>query len=264
MFFFVVLFVWLVYTFPIASAKGKTMNMGIYKIINVVNNHFYVGSAVNFSRRKSRHFSELRTKKHNNKRLQNAWNKYGEKAFVFVVVEEVSDKNLLLQAENVWLKQHVGQEYCYNLGTDATAPSLGLSGERSPTWGRKRTISELAAQSWKGRKHTDESKKKIAAKLKGREIPLEQRIRISRKLSGLGNFWYGKKRPDHGEKVSRAVLVIKPDGATQEYPSIAMLREDLGLKPPTVNRALKSGKPLVRGKLIGWLFKYLDTTPKQA
>ena len=111
------------------------MAMGIYKIINVVNNKFYIGSAVNFSRRKTRHFSELRTGKHNNSKLQNAWNKYGELAFVFVVVEEVTDKALLLETENRWLKEHVGNDYCYNLGADATAPMLGFGGELSPTWG---------------------------------------------------------------------------------------------------------------------------------
>ena len=42
------------------------MARGIYKIINVINNKFYVGSAVDLKRRRTRHFSELRTGKHNN------------------------------------------------------------------------------------------------------------------------------------------------------------------------------------------------------
>ena len=106
------------------------MKMGIYKIINVVNNKFYIGSAVNFSRRKTRHFSELRTNKHNNSKLQNAWNKYGETSFVFAVVEEVQDKALLLEVENRWLKEHVGKDYCYNIGVDATAPGPLGQGDR--------------------------------------------------------------------------------------------------------------------------------------
>ena len=90
------------------------MAMGIYKIINTINNKFYVGSAVNFSRRKTRHFSELRRGKHNNRHLQAAWNKYGEQAFVFVIVEEIQDKAQLLITENKWLSTHVGKDYCYN------------------------------------------------------------------------------------------------------------------------------------------------------
>jgi group I intron endonuclease len=240
------------------------MGMGIYKIINVINNKFYIGSAVNFSRRKARHFSELRHNKHNNCWLQASWNKYGESAFVFAVAEEVLDKALLLEIENKWLKEHVGKDYCYNIGVDATAPMLGASGKASPTWGRKRTPEELAAQNWSGKKHTEVSKKQISEKLMGHHVSTATRAKISATLSGDGNYWYGKKRPDHGEKVSRAVVAIKPNGAVQEYPSISLLRADLGLKPPTVNRAVKTGKPLTRGPYKGWAFKYLDTPQKEA
>jgi group I intron endonuclease len=236
------------------------MARGIYKIINVINNKFYVGSAVDLKRRKTRHFSELRNGKHNNKHLQAAWVKYGEQAFVFVVVEEMPEDADLLAAENVWLKEHVGQDYCYNIGVDAVAPTLGWSGKKSPTWGRKRTLEELAAQSWAGRKHAEESKEKIRMHLIGKPKSAAVRTKISATLSGEGNYWYGKKRPDHGAKVSRAVTVTKPDGTTLEYPSIQALRIALNLKPPTVNRAVKSEKPLTRGPYKGWAFKYLDTS----
>ena len=232
------------------------MKMGIYKIINVVNNKFYIGSAVNFSRRKTRHFSELRTNKHNNSKLQNAWNKYGESSFVFAVVEEVQEKSLLLEVENRWLKEHVGKDYCYNIGVDAFAPTLGWSGELSPTWGRKRTPEELAAQNWSGRKHSSASKEKIRQHLLGKPKSAAVRAKISATLSGQGNFWYGKKRPDHGSKVSKPIKVFKPDGTNVTYESILALRLDLGLKPPTVNRALKSGKVLTRGPFVGWRFEY--------
>lgn len=235
------------------------MARGIYKIINVINNKFYVGSAVDLKRRKTRHFSELRTGKHNNRHLQAAWVKYGEQAFVFVVVEELPDGADLLAAENVWLKEHVGKDYCYNLGVDATAPMTGFAGELSPTWGRKRTPEELVAQNWKGKKHNQESKEKIRAHLIGKPKSAEVRAKISATLSGDGNYWYGKKRPDHGAKVSRPILITDAAGKATEYPSIQAVREALELKPPTVNRALKSGKPISRGKLIGWTFKHLDT-----
>ena len=236
------------------------MKSGIYKIINIVNNKFYVGSAVNLSRRKARHFSELRNNRHNNKHLQAAWLKYGEESFVFVVVEEVADIAKLLEAENVWLKEHVGKDYCYNLGVDAVAPTLGWSGPKSPTWGRKRTPEELAAQNWKGRRHRKESREKIRAYLIGKPRPAEVRAKIAAGVSGERNPNYGKPRDaSFIEKVSRRVVIIKPDGETKLYPSIKALREDLGIKPPTVNRALKSGLPLTRGPMKGWIFKSVDT-----
>ena len=239
------------------------MARGIYKIINVVNNKFYVGSAVDLKRRKTRHFSELRTGKHNNRHLQAAWVKYGEQAFVFVVVEEVPAEVDLLAAENIWLKEHVGKDYCYNLGVDATAPMTGFGGELSPTWGYKHTEEARAviAATSKGRTQDAETIKRKTAHLIGKPKSAEVRAKISATLYGEGNYWYGKKRPDHGAKVSRAVVAIKPDGGTVEYASIQALREDTGMKPPTANRALKSGKPLTRGPYKGWSFKYLDTPP---
>lgn len=229
------------------------MARGIYKIINITNNKFYVGSAVDLKRRKTRHFSELRNGKHNNAKLQNSWNKYGEKSFIFVVVEELDTDADLLAAENVWLKEHVGKEYCYNIGIDATAPMLGVSGELSPTFGRKRTPEELAAQSWQGKKHKEESKQRIREFLVGKPKPAEVRAKISATLSGEGNYWYGKKRPDHGEKVSKMVFCMN-DGIM--FKSLQQTLQYYEIKMPTLRRALLSGKPIKRGKLAGYVFKY--------
>jgi len=241
------------------------MTRCIYKIINAVNNKFYVGSAVNFEKRKARHLWRLRRGDHANKHLQAAWHKYGDKAFVFAVVEVVPDDADLLAAENVWLKEHVGKGYCYNLGTDATAPTRGWTGEKNPMWGRKFSHTEDAkariGTAAKARVQSEEEKAKRRASMKGRVIAADTRAKISAALSGEGNFWYGKQRPDHGAKVSKAVEVRDASGSVTMYPSIQALREALGVKPPTVNRALKSGKPLIRGPLKGWAFKYVDAPP---
>ena len=236
------------------------MAQGVYKIINVVNNKFYVGSTNDFKRRKTRHFSELRNGRHNNRYLQAAWVKHGEQAFVFVIVEDLPEDTDLLTAENIWLKEHVGKDYCYNIGVDATAPSLGLSGELSPTYGRKRTPEELAAQSWKGRTHTSESKEKIKQHLIGKPKSAAVRAKISATLSGEGNYWHGKKRPDHGAKVSRAIEVYKDGVLVKVHDSIKALRDEMNMTPPTVNRALKSGNQIVRGNFVGYSFKYLAPT----
>lgn len=240
------------------------MNQGIYKIINVVNNKFYIGSAVNLRKRKARHFSELRTGKHKNRHLLAAWNKYGEQAFIFVVVEPVEDRARLLEAENRWLKEHVGKDYCYNIGTDATAPMLGVSGELSPTWGYQHTDDAKAniGKHSRGRAHTPESREKIRQYLLGKPKAAEVRVKISASLSGEKNFNYGKPRSDAFKaKVSKAVEVIDPSGEVTLFPSIVALREALKLKPPTVNRAVKSEKPLTRGPYRGWVFRYASSSP---
>ena len=235
------------------------MARGIYKIINIINNKFYVGSAVNLKRRKARHFSELRGNKHNNRHLQAAWNKYGEQAIVYVILVEVDADADLLAAENVWLHAHVGKDYCYNIGVDATAPMQGMSGTASPTWGYRHTQESLAVirSTSTGRKQDAETIQRKIAHLIGKPKSAAVRAKISATLSGEGNFWYGKERPDHGAKVSKAVVAIDPAGNITGYASVAALLTSLGLKPPTANRALKAGKALVRGPYVGWCFKYV-------
>lgn len=236
------------------------MARGIYKIINVVNNKFYVGSAVDFTARKRRHWWALRSQRHANKHLQAAWNKYGEESFKFLIVEELPEGADVLAAENVWLKEHVGKDHCYNLGTDAIAFQLGMSGEKNAMWGKTfvhtpEAKARIAAAS-KSRIQSKEEKEKRRQTMKGHHVSTSTRAKISATLSGQGNFWYGKKRPDHGSKVSKPIKAFKPDGTTVTYESIQALRLDLGIKPPTVNRALKSGKVLTRGPFIGWCFEY--------
>lgn len=236
------------------------MARGIYKIINVVNNKFYVGSAVDFTARKRRHWWALRSQRHANKYLQAAWNKYGEESFKFLIVEELPEGADVLAAENVWLKEHVGKDHCYNLGTDAIAFQLGMSGEKNAMWGKTfvhtpEAKARIAAAS-KTRIQSEEEKAKRRQTMRGHHVSTSTRAKISATLSGQGNFWYGKKRPDHGSKVSKPIKAFKPDGITVTYESIQALRLDLGLKPPTINRALKSGKVLTRGPFIGWRFEY--------
>lgn len=238
------------------------MARGIYKIINVVNNKFYVGSAVDFARRKRVHWSRLRRGNHSNKHLQSAWNKYGETSFVFVIVEEHGVDVDILAAEDVWLEAHVGKEYCYNLGTHATAPTAGWFGAKNPMYGKTFTHTEEAkakiSRASAERVQTVEEKLKRKQTMRGHIVPKETRAKISATLSGEGNYWHGKKRPDHGAKVSRAVEVYKDNVLVKVYNSIKALRDEMDMTPPTVNRALKSGQPITRGNFIGYSFKYRE------
>jgi len=253
----------MIYVSVTLSQKENFMAQGIYKIINVVNNKFYVGSAVDFTARKRRHWWALRSQRHANKHLQAAWNKYGEESFKFLIVEELPEGADILAAEDVWLKEHVGKDYCYNLGTEAVAFTRGWYGEKNSMWGKTFSHTQEAKDrisiASKTRVQSEEEKAKRRQSMKGHHVATSTRAKISATLSGEGNFWYGKKRPDHGAKVSKAVVATDPSGKTTEYASIAELREGMKLNPPTVNRALKSGKPLVRGPYRGWIFKYLDT-----
>lgn len=76
---------------------------GIYKITNWINGKFYIGSAVHFKKRWSIHKSQLNNKKHDNRHLQAAWNKYGTNQFIFHIIEFVDNLELLLEREQYWI-----------------------------------------------------------------------------------------------------------------------------------------------------------------
>lgn len=76
---------------------------GIYAITHVASGRTYIGSAINIGARWSCHRYGLSRGKHDNPRLQNAWNKYGREAFAFSVVELVPDKADLIACEQKWI-----------------------------------------------------------------------------------------------------------------------------------------------------------------
>lgn len=162
---------------------------GIYKIINVINNECYVGSAVNFHRRFGAHRRGLNKNSHANRHLQSAWNKYGENNFKFVIIEEVLEKALLIKREQFYL-DIIKPEY----NESPTAGSLlgfthsqetrekiskGMMGIKRSARTRKKmsdakkgvprspeTIEKMRLGQI-GKRHSEEAKKKISAALAG-------------------------------------------------------------------------------------------------
>lgn len=92
------------------------MKCYIYFIINKVNGKRYVGQTTNFSRRKQNHISKLKHHKHDNIKLQNAWDKYGEENFYF---EKITYENLtpeeLNEEEIHFIEKYDSRENGYNI-----------------------------------------------------------------------------------------------------------------------------------------------------
>ncbi len=61
---------------------------GVYKITNIVNGKFYIGSSNNIKNRWYQHENSLDAGTHGNIHLQHAWNKYGGCNFKFEIIEE--------------------------------------------------------------------------------------------------------------------------------------------------------------------------------
>ena len=105
----------------------------------------------------------LRNNKHDNKYLQNAWNKYREENFIFEIMEESeNDEEILIKIEQKWLDETkcYEQEIGYNFCDKASSPPT-MNGENNPMFGKTHTdeVKQLISLKNKGRKHSEETKK---------------------------------------------------------------------------------------------------------
>jgi len=100
------------------SEIGFLRLKGLYKIVNTVNGHWYVGStSMGFAKRFRNHREKLRKGNHANPHLQNAYNKYGEKSFVCIVFKSSEDSQFREDEQRI-LDKHFGKPYCYNVSKE--------------------------------------------------------------------------------------------------------------------------------------------------
>ena len=76
---------------------------GIYEIRNTANGAIYVGQSVDTKKRMQ---GALNGNRHANKRLQQDWNTYGSRAFIFKHIETVYKGSRLLIREHDWLSDY--------------------------------------------------------------------------------------------------------------------------------------------------------------
>jgi group I intron endonuclease len=99
------------------SLKYKVMKkklQGIYGILNHTNQKIYIGSSINIYSRWYVHKNDLKRNKHSNQHLQNAWNKYKESSFSFIILEKIEistdDKKeinrILWELESKWIANY--------------------------------------------------------------------------------------------------------------------------------------------------------------
>lgn len=149
---------------------------GIYKIINKVNEKYYVGSSINIYKRWNQHKSNLNRNIHTNDHLQKSWNKYGKNNFEFVIVEEISEEQLLIVEQKYINECKNNSDISYNISNDAISPMKGRKHsektklEYSKTRkGMKR--SKEFCKMCSERKHTQETKDKLKFDRIGKDNP---------------------------------------------------------------------------------------------
>lgn len=178
---------------------------GIYVIVNTKNGKVYVGQAVDFKVRWKGHRCMLRGNYHDNRHLQFAWNKYGEKSFKFLKLE-YCDIEQLDEREQHHINIYMDRGICYNLAKNVKSPMRGLSlsketrrkmsesskGVNNPNFGK--TASEETrrrmSEAHKGRTHDENSIRKMSEIKKGKPRSEETK----RKLSEATKAYYARKR----------------------------------------------------------------------
>ena len=150
------------------------MNTGIYKITNLVNNKFYIGSSsYNVYNRINVHKRLLKQNKHENSYLQKSYNKHGLNNFNFEIVE-LCEPLLCLEREQYYLDffKCYNRDIGYNINKKSNS-RLGciLSQETK----------DKISNSHKGKIISNETKRKLSISRNNRKIPKEiiEKIRKS-------------------------------------------------------------------------------------
>lgn len=171
---------------------------GIYCIENLTTNKKYIGQSIDIKDRWRRHISELNNNNHHNDYLQKAWNKYGEYDFEFYVLEYCDNSDLNnKEIYYIDLYNTMDREYGYNLKSGGQDHNYQCEEVRNKISEANKKIyqnSDLrkirsidALNQWSnpeikakivgknngmyGKHHTEEAKKKMSEKKKGKLSP---------------------------------------------------------------------------------------------
>ena len=157
---------------------------GIYRIKNAKNGKAYVGQSANLDRRWPEHRYALNKGTHKNPYLQSAWNKHGEPAFEFEIVEEILQpaltekeiKSILTAREQAWCDKKKTIAPCgYNIRIAADS-NLGI--KMSEETRAKNSAAHM------GKRHTAEARAKIGATQTGRKRSPATRAKIGATQTG--------------------------------------------------------------------------------
>jgi group I intron endonuclease len=206
---------------------------GIYAIKNKLNSNVYVGQVSKkkgLLRRFTEHKSLLNKGLHYNKHLQSSWSKYQEHNFEFSLIEEVYDEELLDEREQYWID--VTWNYSYNIQptsggnprgrkhSDETKRKIGEANKRRVWTEDSRRIQ---SQSQKGKVTSDVCREKRRICQLGRKHSEATKTKISDGNRGkVVSF-------DSRKKISQARV-----GRKQSAEAIENRRKTLLLKPPLV------------------------------
>jgi group I intron endonuclease len=171
---------------------------GIYQIRNTLNGKIYVGSAVSIAARWRVHLCQLRSGDHHSVKLQRSWNKHGESAFAFEVLELVPNKLDLISIEQHHLNrtQSFDPKFGYNV-----SPTAGSSLGTKASDETRRKQSKVQSERW-----TPEERRKASERFK--EIASRPEVKAKKAARKLG--------PEVNAKISASISKYLSDPKVRE------------------------------------------------
>lgn len=170
---------------------------GIYKITNIINNKYYVGSAYNLYKRYVDHKSAIENNRHHNKQISRFVKKYGIDKLKFELIE-YCDIIYLESKEQEYINN---SKYLFNESKNVKSPNRGkkLSQEhkrkisesiKSKNIIRSQITKNKISKANKGKagkyERTDDMRKILSEKIKNN---LERGKKISNSLKGRKITW---------------------------------------------------------------------------
>ena len=230
------------------------MKAGIYLIANIVNGKVYIGRSKHLRTRKNEHFRELRNGKHQNPRLQNAWNKHGAPAFRYDVLE-YCDIEDLVERETWWVEllDSLNRDKGYNLRTPDTQTiseetKAKISAARKGMRPSPETLAKLSAMR-KGTKRSEETRAKMSAAAKGKPKSEEHKANISLANKGRPGTWVGRRHSEEAKAKMSAVhkgKALSEEHKAQISERMKGKQHSLGVHPSVETRAKLSAAGLGR------------------
>ena len=234
---------------------------GVYRIKNITTGKQYIGSTVmSFLKRLQHHHAMLKSGKHKNAYLQNAWNKYGEDDFIFEVVEVCEKKDCLLK-EQIYLDSETNLYNINPLASGTPNMSKETIEKRRQTMLRRYAAGEIKAGfskssiPWnKGKKYESTDHLKVPKKTSDRRLFSANR----RKQSPMITVYYESKllslfeSAKDLEEWSLTERNILPIGGRFSKPRMG--HPVNYLKSTNINKACRTGKPYK-----GLIFKFVES-----
>lgn len=164
--------------------KGSVTSC-IYSITNTINGKMYIGSTKNFNKRMKQHLTNLRKNIHINPILQKSFNKHGESAFAFTILEEVNQSDLLT-LEDKYIELYNTKSTGYNIANAGGGDCISKHPDNAVI---RSNMSRIMKRKWE--RMSDEQRDAHASKYKGtnnhmygRTHSESTRLLISRILTG--------------------------------------------------------------------------------